>query len=233
MTISLSDSSQFFQSDSKALVLLSGGQDSTTVLYWAKKCFKAIEAIGFQYGQRHRLELKVAADIAYQAEVPYFLVDINMLSGISRNALTSEDIAVETGLKSDGPPNTLVEGRNLLFLTYAAIYAKQKGITNLVMGVGQTDYSGYPDCRHEFIQSAQLTLSLAMDYSFTIHTPLMWKDKAKTWQLADELGIIDLIRKKTLTCYNGIIAEGCGNCPACLLRKKGWDEYMHHKLNKE
>ncbi len=233
MTVTLSDNSIYLQSDSKALVLLSGGQDSTTVLYWAKKCFKSVDAIGFQYGQRHRLELKVAADIALQAQVPYTIVDINMLADISPNALTSEEIAVDTGIKSVGPPNTLVEGRNLLFLTYAAIYAKQKGISNLVIGVGQTDYSGYPDCRHEFIQSAQLTLSLAMDFSFTLHTPLMWKDKAKTWQLADELGIVELIKEKTLTCYNGIMAEGCGNCPACLLRKKGWEEYMHHKLNKE
>lgn len=214
---------------SKALVLLSGGQDSTTALYWAKDKFDVIEAIGFNYNQKHKLELENAQKIAASAEIPYFIADISTLSEISKNALTSGSIEVEKGINSEQTPNTLVEGRNLLFITYAAIYAKQKNINNLVLGVGQTDYSGYPDCRNEFIQSAQETISLATDFKFTIHTPLMWKNKAETWQLADELGVINIIRDNTLTCYNGIIADGCGTCPACILRKRGYVEYTESK----
>jgi 7-cyano-7-deazaguanine synthase len=214
----------------KALILLSGGQDSTTSLFWAKKHFSNVEAIGFNYGQKHKLELEIASEIAKNAKTPYYIADISTLPDISTNALTSKTIEVDKGVKENTTPNTLVEGRNLLFLTYAAIYAKQKGIHDIVMGVGQTDYSGYPDCRNEFIQSAEATLSLATDYKFTIHTPLMWKNKAETWQLADELGVLDIIRKNTLTCYNGIIADGCGTCPACILRKKGLEEYL--EINK-
>jgi 7-cyano-7-deazaguanine synthase len=213
----------------KALVLFSGGQDSTTCLFWAKEKFDQVESIGFNYGQRHELELENAKSIALLADVPYYITEINTLSDISKNALTSSNIEVEKGINPGSTPNTLVEGRNLLFLTYAAIYAKHKQIKNLVMGVGQTDYSGYPDCRNEFIQSAQKTLSLAIDYKLTIHTPLMWKSKAETWQLADELNVLEIVRNKTLTCYNGILADGCGTCPACILRKKGYEEYQNLK----
>ena len=215
--------------DNKALVLLSGGQDSSTVLFWAKQRFDAVFAIGFNYGQKHKLELEVAEKIAALANSPYYIAHISTLSDISANALTSQKINVEKGIKTHSTPNTLVEGRNLLFLTYAAIYAKANNIANIVMGVGQTDYSGYPDCRNEFIQSAQETISLATDFSFTIHTPLMWKNKAETWQLADELGVLDTIRKHTLTCYNGVIADGCGECPACILRKRGLEAYLKTK----
>ena len=216
-------------SNSKALVLLSGGQDSTTSLYWAKNKFEHVEAIGFNYGQRHKLELELATQLAKIATVPYFIAEISTLPDVSKNALTANNIEVEKGVKTDSTPNTLVEGRNLLFITYAAIYAKQKDISNIVLGVGQTDYSGYPDCRNEFIQSAQKTISLATDYNLTIHPPLMWKDKAETWQLASDLGILDIIKNKTLTCYNGIIADGCGTCPACILRKQGYNEYIEQK----
>lgn len=210
----------------KALVLMSGGQDSTTCLFWAKKNFKSVEAIGFNYGQRHNLELQLAGEIAKSSAINYYVAQISTLTDVAKNALTVSSIDVEEAIKDGNPPNTLVEGRNMLFLTYAAIYAKTNGIADLVMGVSQTDYSNYPDCREQFIRSAENTLSLAMDFQFTIHTPLMWRTKAETWQLADELGVLYIIKNKTLTCYNGIIGEGCGNCPACKLRRKGWDEYI-------
>ncbi|MBN2485900.1 MAG: 7-cyano-7-deazaguanine synthase QueC [Bacteroidales bacterium] len=210
----------------KALVLLSGGQDSTTCLYWAKNRFGSIEAIGFNYGQRHVRELEIASTTAQEAGVSYYIATVNTLSDVSENALTKNSIDVEESVTAGMPPNTLVEGRNLLFLTYAAIYAKSKGINDLVIGVSQTDYSNYPDCREQFIRSAENSLSLAMDYKFTVHAPLMWRTKAETWLLADELGVLNIIRHNTLTCYNGIIGDGCGNCPACKLRKKGWDEYV-------
>ena len=209
----------------KALVLLSGGQDSTTSLFWAIKQFDLVEAIGFDYGQKHKLELELAELNAKNAGIPFYIAHIKMLTDIAPNALTSKDIEVEEAVKEGSPPNTLVEGRNLIFLTYAGVYAKSKGINNLVMGVGQTDYSNYPDCRDEFIQSAKQTLSLATDYKFEIHTPLMWKSKAETWEMADNLGVLEIIKNNTLTCYNGVIAEGCGICPACKLRKKGWEEF--------
>lgn len=213
----------------KALVLLSGGQDSTTCLFWAKQKFDVVEAIGFDYGQKHKLELELAARNTAKALVPFYVAKISMLSDISLNALTTESIQVEESVQEGEPPNTLVEGRNMIFITYAGVYAKARDINNLVMGVGQTDYSNYPDCRDEFIQAVQKALALATDYPFTIHTPLMWKSKAETWQLADELGIIDTIKNNTLTCYNGVIANGCGHCPACKLRNKGWEEYMMMK----
>jgi 7-cyano-7-deazaguanine synthase len=218
---------------SKALVLLSGGQDSTTCLFWAKKEFKSVEAIGFDYGQRHKLELELAAKNTAKALVPFYVAKISMLSDISPNALTVDSIEVNEDIPGDKVPNTLVEGRNLLFLTYAGIYAKSKDIHNLVMGVGQTDYSNYPDCRDEFIQSANKTLSLALDYDIKIHTPLMWKSKAETWEIADELGVLDIIEKNTLTCYKGIVADGCGICPACKLRKNGWHEYQNKKIEQQ
>lgn len=214
---------------SKALVLLSGGQDSTTCLFWAKKQFDNVEAIGFDYGQKHKLELELATKNAANALVPFYLAKISMLNDISTNALTSSNMEVEEAVQEGQPPNTLVEGRNMIFITYAGVYAKAKGISNIVMGVGQTDYSNYPDCRDEFIQAANKALSLATDYEFKIHTPLMWKSKAETWKLADDLGVIGIIQENTLTCYNGIPAEGCGKCPACKLRNKGWEEYIQGK----
>lgn len=213
------------KSVSAALVLLSGGQDSSTCLHWALHEFDRVKAVGFNYGQRHATELVVAEEIATSAGVNFTAFDINTLSEVSKNALTNSEIEVDIDGATKQPPNTLVEGRNLLFLTYAAIYAKQKKISDLVIGVGQTDYSGYPDCRDEFIRSAQTTISLALDYSCRIHTPLMWMSKMETWKLADDLGVLHIIENKTLTCYNGIPARGCGKCPACILRAKGLEEY--------
>lgn len=211
---------------SKALVVFSGGQDSTTCLFWAKSKFEEVEAVSFDYGQKHRNELDVAAKIAKQAAVPLAIYPLNVLGQLSRNALTDSSLEVEVEKPADRPPNTLVEGRNMLFLTYAAILAKGKGISNLITGVGQADYSGYPDCRDEFIRSLNQTLNLSMDYQYQIHTPLMWKSKAEVWQLADELGVFDLVRSETLTCYNGVPGDGCGDCPACKLRKNGLDTYL-------
>lgn len=211
---------------SKALVVFSGGQDSTTCLFWAKSKFDEVEAVSFDYGQKHRNELDVAAKIAKQAAVPLAIYPLNVLGQLSRNALTDSSLEVEAEKPADRPPNTLVEGRNMLFLTYAAILAKGKGIANLITGVGQADYSGYPDCRDEFIRSLNQTLNLSMDYQYQIHTPLMWKSKAEVWQLADELGVFDLVRSETLTCYNGLPGDGCGACPACKLRKNGLDTYL-------
>lgn len=210
----------------RALVVFSGGQDSTTCLFWAKEQFGQVEAISFDYGQRHRLELEVAASIAAKAGVPWHAFRLDLLSRLTSNALTDPDVEVEKEKPADRPPNTLVEGRNMLFLTYSAVYAKSKGIHHLVTGVGQADYSGYPDCRDEFVRSLNRTLNLSMDYPYEIHTPLMWKNKEQIWQLADELGIFDLVRYETLTCYNGLTGDGCGNCPACKLRKNGLDSYL-------
>jgi 7-cyano-7-deazaguanine synthase len=177
-------------------------------------------------------ELRAAERIAEIARVPYEIFAIDTLREVSENALTNKQFQIENNVGSSLPPNTLVEGRNLLFLTYAGIYAKQKEIHNLVMGVSQTDYSGYPDCRNEFIQSAKSTLRLAFDFEFDIHTPLMWKSKAETWSLAEVLGVFEIIKEKTVTCYHGISGEGCGKCPACILRQKGMDEYLINKSDK-
>lgn len=208
------------------MVVFSGGQDSTTCLFWAKQQFDHVETISFDYGQKHRLELELASKIAATAGVPFRVLKLDVLGQITSNALTSAGVEVENDKPDNRPPNTLVEGRNMLFLTYAAVYAKSKNIHHLVTGVGQADYSGYPDCRDEFIRSLNQTLNLSMDYPYEIHTPLMWRNKEQVWQLADELGVFDLVRTQTLTCYNGIIGDGCGNCPACKLRKNGLDSYL-------
>ncbi|MBQ7573182.1 MAG: 7-cyano-7-deazaguanine synthase QueC [Clostridia bacterium] len=213
--------------NNKTLVVLSGGQDSTTCLFWAIDKFgkENVSAIGFDYGQRHKLELECASEICKNAGVEYTVINTPIINELSANALTRSDIEVDTEKPEDTPPNTLVEGRNMLFLTYAGIYAKTHGIKNLVTGVCETDFSGYPDCRDIFIKSLNVTMNLAMDYNFCIYTPLMWLTKAETWELADKLGVLDTVYNKTLTCYNGIIGEGCGNCPACKLRSRGYREY--------
>jgi 7-cyano-7-deazaguanine synthase len=216
--------------EGKALVIFSGGQDSSTCLFWAKNNFESVEAISFYYGQRHASELKAANEIASLAEVPLNVMELPLLNSLTENSLTRKDIPIE---KAGGSsvPNTLVEGRNLLFLTYAAIYAKSRGIAHLVTGVSQTDYSGYPDCRNEFIVSANATLNLAMDFNFKIHTPLMFLSKSQTWMMAEELGVLEIIKEKTVTCYEGITGEGCRRCPSCLLRSKGLNEYYTIKAN--
>ena len=215
----------------KALVILSGGQDSTTCMYWAIQKFgkENVSAIGFDYGQRHKKELSCAEDICRNEGISYEVIPTPIINRLSANSLTRADIPVEKTKPEGAPPNTFVEGRNLLFISYAAIYAKTNGITELVTGVCETDFSGYPDCRDVFIKSLNVTLNLAMDYGFVIHTPLMWLDKSQTWEMADKLGVMDIIYNKTLTCYNGVLGEGCGNCPACFLRRRGYEEYMERK----
>lgn len=225
-----SSEKQFIMNENqKALVILSGGQDSTTCLFWAIEQFDYVEAIGFDYGQKHLSELVAAARIAQIAKIHYHTYKIDTLSSVSKNALTSDEIKIEASIQPNKPPTTLVEGRNLLFLTYASIYAKTKNIKHLVMGVGQTDFSGYPDCRDGFIKSANVTLNLAFDFEFVIYTPLMWKTKAETWQMADNMGIVDLVQNMTVSCYKGIPGKGCGTCPSCLLRQKGLNEYLSFK----
>ncbi|MBB6635199.1 7-cyano-7-deazaguanine synthase QueC [Cohnella thailandensis] len=208
----------------KAVVVFSGGQDSTTCLFWAKERFAEVEAVTFNYGQRHKLELEVAAEIAKELGVKHHVLDMGLLNQLAPNALTRDDIAIEQ--KEGELPTTFVDGRNMLFLTFAAVLAKQIGATNIVAGVCETDFSGYPDCRDVFVKSLNVTLNLAMDYPFVIDTPLMWLNKEQTWELADSLGAFDFVRRRTLTCYNGIVADGCGECPACKLRKKGLDDYL-------
>ncbi len=212
----------------KCLVVLSGGQDSTTCLYWALTYYgkENVSAIGFDYGQRHLLELDCAKEICADVDVPFEVIKTPIINELSANALTRDNIEVDEEKPQGTVPNTFVEGRNLLFLSYAAIYAKTHGITDLVTGVCETDFSGYPDCRDMFIKSLNVTLNLAMDYDFVIHTPLMWLTKAEVWEMADELGALDVIKNKTLTCYNGIKGEGCGNCPSCKLRSKGYEEFL-------
>lgn len=211
--------------DKKALVVFSGGQDSTTCLVWALNKFDHVEAVTFHYGQRHAQEVEVAQRIAQHFQVPHHILDMGLLSQLAPNALTRDDIEIKTD-EERGVPTTFVDGRNMLFLTFAAILAKQSHCRHLVTGVCQTDFSGYPDCRDIFIKSLNVTLNLAMDYEFVIHTPLMWLNKKETWQLADELGYFEYIRDHTLTCYNGIIGQGCGECPACVLRNRGLQQYM-------
>ena len=153
-------------------------------------------------------------------------MDMSLLNQLAPNSLTRTDIPVDEAAPEEGTPNSFVDGRNHLFLSYAAVFAKQRGITDIITGVSQSDFSGYPDCRDVFIKSLNTTLNLAMDYPFDIITPLMWLDKKETWALADELGVFDIIRHETLTCYNGVIGDGCGHCPSCKLRKKGLDAYL-------
>ncbi|PZD94429.1 7-cyano-7-deazaguanine synthase QueC [Paenibacillus sambharensis] len=207
----------------KAVVVFSGGQDSTTCLFWAKQRYAHVEAITFQYGQRHAAELDCAASIAEELDVPHHVLDMSLLNQLAPSALT-RDIPIET--MDNGLPSTFVEGRNLLFLSFAAVLAKQIGARHIVTGVCETDFSGYPDCRDNFIKSLSVTLNLAMDYPFVIETPLMWLDKKETWALADRLGAFDFVRTRTLTCYNGIVADGCGECPACRLRAAGLKDYL-------
>lgn len=212
----------------KALVVLSGGQDSTTCLFWAIERYgkENVSAVGFDYGQRHKTELDCADKICKDADIDFKIIETPIINELSANSLTREDIPVEETKPEGTPPNSFVEGRNLLFLSYAAIYAKTHGITDLVTGVCETDFSGYPDCRDAFVKSLNVTLNLAMDYNFVIHTPLMWLTKAQTWELADKLGVMNIIKNQTLTCYNGIAGDGCGHCPSCYLRKRGYDEYI-------
>ena len=210
---------------SAALVVLSGGQDSTTCLYWALDRFgrEQVEALSFDYGQRHRIELDCAQQIAALAGVAHTILPIDTFAALGGNALTDDGIAVQTGVNPQTAlPNTFVPGRNLIFLTFAAAFAYPRGIRELVTGVAQTDYSGYPDCRQTTLQALEQALRLGMEFAITIHAPLMFQSKADTVQLAQALGALPALAYSH-TCYNGQ-QPPCGECPACLLRAKGFAE---------
>jgi 7-cyano-7-deazaguanine synthase len=228
--------------EDSALVLFSGGQDSTTCLAWALDRFEIVETIGFDYGQRHRVELERREPIrdAFRGHFPAWsarlgddhLFDLSALGAVSETALTR---ATEITFAENGLPTTFVPGRNLAFLTFAAAVAYRRGHKHLVAGVCETDYSGYPDCRDDTIKALQVTLNLGMERRFVIDTPLMWIDKAATWRLAHELGgkaLADLILEETHTCYLGDREHrhswgyGCGACPACQLRAAGHASFM-------
>lgn len=228
--------------DRAALVLFSGGQDSTTCLAWALDRYRRVETIGFDYGQRHAVELTCRAPIreAMRAMSPRWaerlgddhLLDASMIAAISETAMTS-DAAIECD--AAGLPTTFVPGRNLLFLVLAGAVAARRNLTILVGGMCETDFSGYPDCRDDTIKAMQLALNLGMDRRFAVETPLMWLDKAATWKLAETLGgrrFVDLIRDDTHTCYLGDHVTrhpwglGCGTCPACALRARGYQRYL-------
>lgn len=215
------------------LVVFSGGQDSTTCLFWAKREFKEVRALSFLYGQKHAKEVELAREIARKAGVAWESMELPLIGTLGHNALTDTSMQMDEQIP-DGKvcPNTFVPGRNLFFLSVAAVYARERGIRHIVTGVSQTDYSGYPDCRDSFIKSLNVTLNLAMDEQFVLHTPLMWLDKAQTWALADELGVMDIVRHDTMTCYNGIQGDGCGHCPACKLRREGLEQYLLMKNEK-
>ena len=215
----------------KAIVIFSGGQDSTTCLFQAIAEYgkENVETMTFQYGQRHSIELEKAKWIAQDLGVKQTFIDTSVIKAITHNALMDENVHIEQ--KDNKLHNTFVDGRNALFLLYAAIYAKGQGIQDIITGVCETDFSGYPDCRDVFIKSMNVTLNLAMDYQFNIKTPLMYLTKAQTWQLADELGVLDYVRNYTHTCYEGVDG-GCSQCPSCILRDKGLTEYLAQKGGK-
>ncbi len=208
-----------------ALVVLSGGQDSTTCLYWALRRFGTgnVAAVTFDYGQRHRIELACAARVAEQARVPHTVLPIDTFAALGGSALTDLDIAVQSGVDARTQlPNTFVPGRNLIFLTFTAALAYRRAIHHVVTGVAQTDYSGYPDCRQATLQALERALQLGMDYDLTLHTPLMFKSKAETVLMARDLGALPALAD-THTCYQGQ-QPPCGKCPACVLRAKGFAE---------
>lgn len=213
--------------NTKAVVVFSGGQDSTTCLVKALKEYDEVHAITFDYGQRHRLEIEVAQDLAKSLGVAaHKVMDVTLLNELAISSLTRDDIPVSHELQDNGLPNSFVPGRNILFLTLAGIYAYQIGAQSVITGVCETDFSGYPDCRDSFVKAMNNALVQGMDKALTIETPLMWLNKAETWALADQYGALELVRQQTLTCYNGIIGDGCGDCPSCELRKVGLNDYL-------
>ena len=214
----------------KAVVVFSGGQDSTTCLVQAQARYDEVHAITFDYGQRHRAEIDTARHLATALGIAaHKVMDVTMLGELAISALTRDDIPVSFELQENGLPNTFVPGRNILFLTLAAIYAYQVGAEAVITGVCETDFSGYPDCRDDFVKALNQAVSLGLDRPIRFETPLMWLDKAETWALADHYGHLDPVRHQTLTCYNGVQGDGCGACPACELRRRGLDHYLADK----
>jgi len=219
--------------DLAAVVVFSGGQDSTTCLAQAVRDYGRgrVACITFRYGQRHAQEVAVAQAVAADFGVApehHRIVSLDWYHDLTTSALLdpAAPIAREAGAAC---PNTVVDGRNMLFLLIAAIYAKGLGVSTLITGICQADFSGYPDCRDVFVKSCNVTLNLAMAYDFRVLTPLMDLTKEQTWALADRLGVLDYVAEKTLTCYNGVIGRGCGECPSCRLRRRGYDAYLASK----
>jgi 7-cyano-7-deazaguanine synthase len=214
----------------KAVVVFSGGQDSTTCLIQAQAQYDEVHCITFDYGQRHIQEIEVAQAIAKTRGVTaHKVMDVSLLNELAISSLTRDSIPVSHELQANGLPNSFVPGRNILFLTLAGIYAYQIGAEAVITGVCETDFSGYPDCRDNFVKSLNESLVLGMDRPLRIETPLMWLNKAETWALADQNGALDFVRHQTLTCYNGLIGDGCGDCPSCDLRRAGLEDYLAHK----
>ena len=217
--------------NNKAVIVFSGGQDSTTCLIHALQTYDEIHCITFDYGQRHRAEVEVAQQLSAKLGVTvHKVLDVSLLNELAISSLTRDNIPVPTTASSGRSlPNTFVPGRNILFLTLASIYAYQVSATTVITGVCETDFSGYPDCRDEFIKAMNKAVELGMDYKLRIETPLMWLNKSETWALADHYGKLELIQYHTLTCYNGVKGSGCGDCEACNLRAKGFNEYLENK----
>lgn len=212
-----------------AVVVFSGGQDSTTCLVQALEQFEQVHAITFDYGQRHVKEIEIAQALTQKLGVTHKVMDVSLLNELAISSLTRDDIEVDRTLSEKGVPNTFVPGRNILFLTLAGIYAYQVGASTVITGVCETDFSGYPDCRNDFVKALEKALVLGMDRELTLSTPLMWLDKAETWALADHYNALELVRDHTLTCYNGIQGFGCGECPACELRSRGLENYLNDR----
>jgi len=220
-----------------AVVVLSGGQDSVTCLGWALKKFRYVQAIGFEYGQKHNIELQQAAKICKALEVPFVIHVIPSLKQLNDSALVNNGDVNEKHHRNSDLPASFVPNRNALFLTIAHAFAQKVNAKHLITGVCETDYSGYPDCRAAFIASLEKTLNLGYLTDIFIHTPLMALNKAETFQLASDCNILDQVILESHTCYNGdrtrswVWGKGCGECPACLLRAKGYEDYL--KLIKE
>ena len=212
----------------KAVIVFSGGQDSTTCLIHALALYDEIHCITFDYGQRHRAEIEVAQQLSKGLGVAvHKVLDTSLLNELAVSSLTHDRIEMPSAPHSgDGPPSTFVPGRNILFLTLASIYAYQVGAEAVITGVSETECSGYPDCGDAFVTSLNNAVELGMDYELRIETPLMRLNKAETWALADHYNQFELIRHHTLTCYNGIKGSGCSHCDACLLRAKGLNEFL-------
>ncbi|MFB9859520.1 7-cyano-7-deazaguanine synthase QueC [Salinicoccus siamensis] len=212
----------------KALVVFSGGQDSTTCMFYAIAHYDEVELVTFNYGQRHSNEIEVAKSIAEEQGLKHHILDMSLLGQLSPNALTAHDMEI-TKEADEEMPNTFVPARNMLFLSFATALGYQIGAGTVITGVCETDYSGYPDCRDIFVKSMNVTANLAMDRNFVIETPLMWLDKKETWAMADDYGKLEYVREKTLTCYEGFIGDGCGECPACRLRNEGLNAYLNER----
>ncbi|AJJ63231.1 7-cyano-7-deazaguanine synthase QueC [Yersinia aldovae] len=216
----------------RAVVVFSGGQDSTTCLIQALQQYDEVHCITFDYGQRHRAEIDVARKLAIQLGAKaHKVLDVGMLNELAVSSLTRDSIPVPTFDEEDedSVPSTFVPGRNILFLTLTAIYAYQVQAEAVITGVCETDFSGYPDCRDKFVKALNHAIDLGIGRDIAFITPLMWLDKAETWALADYYQQLDLVRHHTLTCYNGIQGEGCGQCAACHLRAKGLSHYLANK----